>query len=345
MIYDNFNVLRLIAACMVVFGHAFAFLGLPEPLLFSWIKYGSFGVLVFFIISGYLIAESWNKDPNLFRFFVRRLLRIFPALIVCTLLTVFIFGPLVTDVSLVEYFSHRYTYGYLRNIVLYISFYLPGVFTHNVLPNAVNGSLWSLPVEFLMYVMVSLLGIIAGMTRLSSLVILCIWIFIDLAWAERTAEMYVVYACDMRQVFMVGTYFWCGVVYLTFDLKRYLSLYGSMLACVILLLCSGHAMLLHILSWILLPYIVLSIGFAKSLGISKMITRYGDFSYGIYIYACPIQQLVAMIKPDHFGLYLLLCGICTTFCAVISWYLVEKPAMSLKPSKKGQQFVQGVVQT
>jgi peptidoglycan/LPS O-acetylase OafA/YrhL len=82
---------------------------------------------------------SWDKDPFLYRFFIRRSIRIFPALIVCILLSVIVLG---STLSIKEYLSHDATLVYIKNIFLHVSYYLPGVFEHNPLPNAVNGSLW-----------------------------------------------------------------------------------------------------------------------------------------------------------------------------------------------------------
>lgn len=147
---------------MVLYGHSFVLLGLREPLFMSWLPLGPLGVFIFFTISGYLVSESWDRDPHLLRFFQRRLLRILPGLAVCVLLTVGVLGPLLTTLPLADYFSNPHTLGYLRTIGLYITYYLPGVFDGNRYPNAVNGSLWSLPVEFLMYIVVALVGVLHG---------------------------------------------------------------------------------------------------------------------------------------------------------------------------------------
>ena len=82
MTTNNLNFVRLFGASLVLYGHSFVFLGLPEPLFLSLQPLGALGVLIFFTISGYLITESWDRDPNLSRFIARRMLRIFPALVV-----------------------------------------------------------------------------------------------------------------------------------------------------------------------------------------------------------------------------------------------------------------------
>lgn len=74
---------------------------------------------------------SWDKDPSLYRFFIRRGTRIFSALIICILLSVIILGPLLTTLSVKDYFSQPATLIYIKNIFLHISYYLPGVFEHS----------------------------------------------------------------------------------------------------------------------------------------------------------------------------------------------------------------------
>ena len=85
--HNNLTALRWFAAGLVLYGHAFVFLGLPEPLFLQWASMGPLGVYIFFAISGYLVAQSWQRDPSLPRFLAKRILRIFPGLLVIQLQT------------------------------------------------------------------------------------------------------------------------------------------------------------------------------------------------------------------------------------------------------------------
>jgi peptidoglycan/LPS O-acetylase OafA/YrhL len=334
MTSNNLSVLRLFAASMVLYGHSFIFLGQQEPLFLSWLPLGPLGVFIFFVISGYLISESWDRDPHLLRFFQRRLLRIIPGLTICILLTIFFFGPIFTTLPLKTYFIDKHTYGYLQNIVLHIVYYLPGVFEHNRVANAVNGSLWSLPVEFLMYIVVAAIGVMSGNR----------WVFAALAvisaatcllWAQVSKEMVVIYNFDLRQGFLCGTYFWVGACVYKFKIRPYLTLPVGMLSIFIMLCLEPWTDLLANASWILLPIVVLTFGFAYSPWLSRLTVR-GDYSYGIYIYSFPIQQAVVYIEPQiEIRAYLLLCMSLTLICAIASWHWVERPAMSLKPRHRG----------
>lgn len=123
-------------------GHGPGYLGSPISTL---------AVKVFFVISGYLISESWVRDPNVVRYLLRRSLRIFPALIILCLVTVILVVPTLTALPVSAYFAQSDTWSYFWNVGLLPNYSLPGVFANNVYPNAVNGSLWTLPVEFLMH--------------------------------------------------------------------------------------------------------------------------------------------------------------------------------------------------
>ena len=166
---NNLTALRWFAAGLVLYGHSFVFLGLPEPLFLQWVPLGPVGVYTFFAISGYLVAQSWERDPHVLRFLARRILRIFPGLIVCTLLSVLVLGPWLTTLDAKTYWTNEHTRGYLTNIALYMTYHLPGVFAQNRLPHAVNGSLWSLPVEFFMYALLALLGFVSSYLASSKL--------------------------------------------------------------------------------------------------------------------------------------------------------------------------------
>ena len=314
---------------MVLFGHAFVFLGLPEPMFMQWLPMGPLGVYIFFSISGYLVAQSWERDPSVIRFLIRRLLRIFPGLFVCTILSVLVLGPLLTEVSQAEYWSSPHTRGYFSNLYLYITYYLPGVFTHNRLPNAVNGSLWSLPVEFAMYLLIVLIGVVRA-PNWGVLAAAVVFMVLSAGWAFQATEMLVMYRTDMRQLVLCGVYFFVGACINQFKLDRFFNLTNVVLAVIVWLAMSRWMVVFIMASWVFLPFIILAFGTAKGSPLAR-ITSW-DFSYGIYIYAFPIQQTVVYLFPklDFFS-YLGSTLAITFALAALSWHFVEKPALKLKP--------------
>ena len=323
--------LRLFAAFLVLYGHSFIFLGLPAPLFLSTWPLGPLGVYIFFAISGYLVAQSWDRDPHIFRFLARRSLRIFPGLFVCVFLSVFILGPIISDLSVQQYFSHQATWGYLSNLYLYITYYLPGTFEGNRVANAVNGSLWSLPAEFAMYLLLALLGCVTR-HRVFSLLLAVVLILLSWQWASQTHEILVIYRTELRQVVIYGAYFWMGVVLHRFDISKLITLSNALLL-VTLWLCSTRWPIAQMLfSHIALPLLVLAFGLASSTWLAKL-DRF-DYSYGVYIYAFPVQQTIVKYWPQiNFSLYVLICTVVTVCLAAFSWHFVEKKALLWKPQK------------
>ena len=338
--HNNLTALRWFAACLVLYGHAHAFLGLPEVLFMQIVPMGLLGVYIFFAISGYLVAQSWSRDPHVLRFMAKRALRIFPGLVVCTLLSVLVLGPSLTSLDANAYWQNEHTLGYLSNIALYISYHLPGVFANNAWPHAVNGSLWSLPVEFFMYLLLALIGLVGALVQAALnnqratawLVGGMSLLFIALAalWALPTQEAMVVYRTDLRHIPMCGVYFMVGASLYCFQWEKHFTLSNVLLALVAWLSLSHRTQWLAMASWLVLPFVVMAFGLARHSWLSRMHTR--DYSYGIYIYAFPVQQTVASFWPQMpLPAYLLSTFVITVALAAISWHFVEKPALKLKP--------------
>jgi peptidoglycan/LPS O-acetylase OafA/YrhL len=341
--HNNLTALRWFAACLVLYGHAFVFLGLPEPLFLQWVPMGPLGVYVFFAISGYLVAQSWARDPQVLRFLAKRALRIFPGLAVCTVLSVLVLGPWLTTLDASTYWRNEHTRGYFTNIALYMTYHLPGVFANNKLPHAVNGSLWSLSVEFFMYLLLALMGLLSAAATLFKLApsaeratawlvgaVTLVFIALVAWWALPATEALVVYRTDLRQIPLCGVYFMVGASLYCFNAARYFNLSNVLLALVVWLCLSVQPQWFAMASWLVLPFVVMAFGLARHPWLSRMHAR--DYSYGIYIYAFPVQQTVVSYWPQiPLVAYLLSTLAVTITLAALSWHFVEKPALKLKP--------------
>ena len=333
---NNLTALRWFAASLVLFGHAFVFLGLSEPLFLQWVPMGLLGFYIFFAISGYLVAQSWQRDPSVLRFLAKRALRIFPGLLVCTALSVLVLGPWLTTLDMATYWRNEHTRGYFTNVALYMTYHLPGVFAQNKLPHAVNGSLWSLPVEVFMYLLLALLGLLGtwfqnqkwgawptGLVTISFMALVAVW-------ALPSTEALVVYRTDLRQIPLCGVYFMVGASLFQFNLSKYFNLSNLVLAVVLWLCLSREPQLFAMASWVVLPFVVLAFGLSRHTWLSRWHQR--DYSYGIYIYAFPVQQTVVSFWPQMpLAAYLLSTFVITVALAATSWHFVEKPALKLKP--------------
>ena len=295
---NNLTALRWLAAGLVLYGHAFTFMGLPAPLFMGWMPLGPLGVYIFFSISGYLIAQSWDSDPNMLRFLARRALRIFPGLIVVTALSVFVLGPAFTTLPLREYFSHKYTWGYFTNIFLFMTYRLPGVFAANTYPDAVNGSLWSLTTEFAQYLVLMLMGLLR-VPRAGALALAVLLLLLSKFWAMATPDMLVVYRTDLRQMVICGVYFWVGATFCRFRLQSLFTISNVFIAIIVWLSLSRWPTLFAVAGMVMMPFLTLAFGMATGSFLSRL-TQW-DYSYGIYIYAFPIQQALASIWPKAGG--------------------------------------------
>ncbi|QIL82998.1 acyltransferase [Diaphorobacter sp. HDW4A] len=334
--FNNFDALRLVAALLVIWSHQFSVMGRSVPLILNGNEPGAVGVVLFFAISGYLVTGSWLADPHLLRFSLRRALRIWPGLCVAVLGCALILGPLTTTVPLAQYLRSPITWDYFSNLWLQIRYTLPGVFETNPLPNSMNGPLWTIPLEVTCYVGLAVLGLVQ-VTRTR-------W-FAPITFLLLTGLLQWRYSPAPGQ----PSPEWSPL--LQYSLMFTL---GSSLAC-FRELWSSHRVLtaiivtaaftaLHffgpsVVKGQALLFIVASLGVIWGTACTPVLHhagRFGDFSYGLYIYAFPIQQLVVWAFSNRLdypaALTLTLIG--TLTLAVLSWHFVERPALSLKPQRR-----------
>lgn len=332
---DNFGGIRLIAAIAVILGHSFPLTGVGAA-GYLGSPVSTLAVKVFFVISGYLISESWSRDPDVFRYFLRRSLRIFPGLIVLVVLSVFIVGPVFSELELQDYFSSANTWRYFSNIALLPNYFLPGLFAENTYPNAVNGSLWTLPVEFAMYICTPVVLIIfrnsvsLGGFALA-LSIISVW-FTRIAIPEHSP---VFWGTNLVNGLEMAPYFFWGAFYKKYESShRLFNLQVALAMIVILPLVTFNWASSEIISLVIVPYVTLSLGNAKS-PVLGYFDRFGDVSYGTYLYGFLVQQLVASFLPhsNHWSNFLLSL-FPSLLLGALSWHLVEKRMLKLKPSRK-----------
>ncbi|AWD23665.1 acyltransferase family protein [Fuscovulum blasticum] len=331
---DNFAAIRLLAALTVVFGHSFPLTGGEGPGYLGSTA-STLAVKIFFVISGYMISESWRRDPHLGRYLRRRALRIFPALFFLCLITVLLVGPALTKVDLATYFSHHGTWNYFTNIALYPNYSLPGVFDGNIYPGAVNGSLWTLPIEFSMYLMLPALLIIPF--QRVTVCVMAIGLSIASIWYTRISipsEPIVLYGSNVINGLEMTPYFLWGMVYRLWFRSEWLSLQISVMAIMLLPLATSTWAGAELVSLILVPYVTLSFGHAHNARFS-WVEKLGDMSYGTYLYGFLVQQIIAQMigTPGAHWTNFIASVPPTLILGFLSWHLVEKPAMALKPRK------------
>lgn len=316
---DSFDAVRLGAAALVLFSHQFALLGLAQPLLLGE-TLGTCGVYVFFAISGFLVIQSWERDPHLARFFARRALRLFPALAVVVLLTVFVLGPAVSTLKAGQYFGAAETWRYLENIALSHQLHLPGVFAANPHPKAVNNSLWSLQPEMLMYCLLAAGGVLA--IRMPVVLLAGVAAALVALLLKRHESF------PYQPVVALGAYFSAGMV-LYRARARLLNpraLAVASLAAAAFALAGAAPFAL----WLVLPLATLLAAHLRPPAFKSRLL-FGDWSYGIYLYAYPVQQTLVHAGLRDFALSLALSCAITLGLAMLSWHFVEARALRLKP--------------
>lgn len=328
---NSYDAIRLFAAVLVVFSHSFALTGHSEPGA-GLISLGAMGVWVFFILSGYLISKSWDQYPRFNVFFAKRALRIFPGLVVAVLVTIAVCGLFFTTLPVIDYLFHQETWTYLNNILLInSSFTLPGVFAENIYPQAVNGSIWTLAYEFTMYLAVALIGVFKLYKKIPPI---AFWLFlfafvliISIVGSEYFALS--LFYLTISQFLIFALIFFSGVMMYKYESRIKLSYTAGILSFIAFVALSiSFSDFTPLFGATLLAYALFSIG--KSTALSGF-NKFGDFSYGVYIYAFPIQQMIAAVTQTGdpykmFALSLVLSFVAAAF----SWHLVESKALGLK---------------
>jgi len=316
---NNLNLLRFTAASLVLLSHCWPLtqgtsVNEPAVRLFG-LEMGRMAVCVFFAISGFLVGASWERRPNIRTFALARARRVFPGLVVMLLVLVLILGPIFTTASLLEYFTQRKTWSFLLfNATLYeLRWGIPGVFKGE----ALNGSLWTLPVEVRCYLALGLLGSI-GVLRLS---ITYVVVAVVLAVMGYFGQL------DINQAPLAFSFF-VGVS--AWKWREIIPLNGLLalaLLVVALLLMHRNLPLSTVLLVLALAYGSLYLAYIPA-GSIRIFNNLGDYSYGIYIYAYPIQVTVHQLWPELgvAGMFVISMPI-VIILAALSWRFVELPAL------------------
>ncbi|WP_298207627.1 acyltransferase [Acidovorax sp.] len=331
---NNFDAIRIVAATMVLYSHHFALTGQMEPSFFGIHSLGGLAVTIFFVLSGYLVNASWQRDPNLWRFGLRRFLRIWPALTVAVVLTAYVLGAWVTQLPLKEYLTHRATANYLQALGMKIQFVLPGVFENNPYRLGVNGSLWTIPIEVRCYIALGLAGLI-GLLKYRPVLLLSIAVLIGWFLARSNPDLTgtVNHSRELSAFFLAGAALYTLEPYW----RRRPALWGVVIGLATAMIWMAgwrHSALL-----MGLPFFIIYAG-TQTTAYVRRAGRWGDPSYGIYLFAFPIQQTVIQYGWPQLGFAgtLAVSLIITVALAYASWHLVEKQALRFKPSSSEAWF-------
>jgi len=342
---NNFTLLRLSAAMTVLFAHSIAVLGLPPEREFFFnrvgFSLGEMGLDMLFVTSGFLVTASLVSRQDLIGYLWARALRVYPGMWVMLVLTVFVLAPAVTTLPLADYFTSPKTWEYFRKCATLISgvrYSLPGVFESVPLKNEFNGSLWTMPVEVRMYLYLAAIWLalaVAPALRLKVMrfiLPLSAGALLAILLRGRLTSGSVNGANIRVFMFLYGSslYLWrdrmpmspallvgllAGLVLASFDRTVFFVAYAVSLA----------PLVLH------LAYVpVLHLAYVPG-GRIRSFNDWGDYSYGVYIYAFPIQQTLAYLFPDmSLGAMMASSALVSIAIAIPSWKLIEERALAKK---------------
>ena len=336
---NNFNAIRLAMALAVVWSHSFA-LGIgtedSEPisqLLGNVYNAGNLAVLTFFAVSGFLITDSYIRSENWKIYLRNRVARIYPGYLVAVAVCSFIVVPLF---STGFYWNSAHVLPMLSNV--FLKGYIP---TSDAFGGgAVNGSLWSISYEFWCYIGILGLGITGLLKRRMIFPVIAFVVIVVRIWLDLTGRR----PAGVLQPLIGMAYFWfnvlppflLGAAFLLYrdSIPRSRWLLAALILCTI---AASHLPIddLHrtVITRTLMPltlaYTTLYVAFS-SIRLPN-VTLYGDFSYGTYLYAFPIQQMlrVEMDTRASLPMYAILSAILSVLAGVASWWLVERWFLAL----------------
>jgi len=331
---NNIQLLRLLAAAAVVMFHCYALTDqwTREPLyrLAPELNLGALGVKMFFVISGFLVTQSWLKHPRAKTFLASRVLRIYPALIAATLFTI---GLAAASCALPPraFFSDPLTLDYLWRTAsgFEVRDRLPAAFATNPFPDAVNGSLWTLPIELRLYLMLFFAGLVALIPRrVWWTTAIVLGIVACTLWPEALARVVnagpnVLVVLKLELLFALGS--------LAYVWRDAIPLLRSAAAVAILLIAWNPAGLGRgALFEPLLAYTMLVVAYHPRLQWPAF-NRVGDYSYGLYVYSFPLQQTLVQRVSGWEPLVLFAVALPSALAvAALSWHALERPALGLK---------------
>ena len=333
---DSFNAVRLLASVLVLWGHCYPLTGTRYDPLHRVIglSAGQMAVDAFFVLSGFLIAGSLKRRASPWRYAAHRALRIFPGLWVMLGVTGLAYWmsvdlpSTVRSGELLAYFTQNAHLGSTR-----LDYTLEGWFNNNPYPAVVNGSLWTLPWEVRMYLMLAVVGFVlpAGWRIPASAAI---------ALAGLAVHAVDHIAPALTQGWpggdgwrFAGFYFagaWCGFAGL--------QIRDRPIQVATCLVAWAAAALLSPATWSIAPYclalplVALWAAQQQPRGRwARQLSWKSDLSYGTYLYAFPVQQgLVATGAITSPVQLFTLAAPVVLGLAWLSWTLVEAPSLRLK---------------
>jgi peptidoglycan/LPS O-acetylase OafA/YrhL len=332
---NNIDFVRIVLALLVIFSHSFPLtLGHERTEPFNVLSRGQvtgghIAVDLFFILSGFLIAASYERSRSALSFLRKRVARIYTAFILMALITAFVIIPLSHGRVDGTTFLDK-AVNVVSNTLRLSQFSCSGVFPSNPAPDVINGSLWSIPYEFWCYIGVLILGL-TGMLRSKTFLVVTFGasivvslLFAYFKWHISGGILGRIWGYPPFWARLLPMYM-AGVVFYRFRNSLPLSrLYVLIAAAALAIACVvplGYTALFPIAG----TYLIMCFSFSPVIRLHQT-NRFGDFSYGTYLYAFPMQQLILswIGHPTSPLLLFAYAAPLTLLIAIMSWYTVER---------------------
>ncbi len=329
---NSLNLVRLVLALTVIVHHTYPLAGFPERPAVLGVQIGGWAVDGFFCLSGYLITGS-RRSRRLTDYLAHRAARIYPGFWVCLVVTAALIAP-------IDYArSHGGLDGYLTtgpvtpinyilvNATLRINSFALGNTLETVpYPSVWNGSLWTLYYEFLCYLLIAVLGLFRWWRDRAGTTAVLFGVSVVAAANVQTLSSYVANPHVTNFIELVPFFLGGSLIYMVRE-RVPMHWAGAVLSVLVIAVCAEA-----LPTWgpklaaPALAYLLLYIG--TTLPSPRVIQRH-DISYGVYIYAFPLQQILVVFGAATWGAagFTVAAITLTIPLAIASWLVVERPAM------------------
>lgn len=319
---NNLNLVKFIAALFVIISHAYPlckgaeYNDILSDLSRNSIAFGSLAVAIFFMSSGFFVTKSLLKSKDSKKYLHNRFIRIFPPLWFTLLVCILVCGLFFSTYNLGKYFLSIDFLKYCLNFILIPIHNLPGVFMNNIYPGVVNGPLWTLPIEFVCY-LVLLLAYKLNLVNKKSykyVALLVIVAFVGINLIPLSIKGYI-QPCFL---FFWGSFYWIYRDKITMNNTYFLI----SLVAFVLLIVLGYG---QVASFLFVPYLTLYIAFCLP-QCNNRLALLGNLSYDIYLCGWPIQQMVISLFGGSMlvGMNILISIPLSILVGYITYSLVEK---------------------
>jgi peptidoglycan/LPS O-acetylase OafA/YrhL len=298
--------------------------------IFHSISFGELAVNGFFLLSGYLILQSWQRQPQLISFLKKRILRIYPGFIVASVISISIVTPL--GIHPIDFWRRIDFLTHLQEILfLTPPSAPPNIFQGYPYPQ-VNTSMWTIVHEFRCYLLVAIVGITGGFKRSTTWMVLSAFVFIvhNLPLAACFPQLSATFAHHLSDLMRLLTFFCAGGCFYLLRERIHYTRNRALMALGIVIISLFSESMLRLALPTLGGYVLFWFAFLKMPSL-KWFGTSSDVSYGIYLYGWPTEKLLIWYFPSLSPWLVFLCatGICY-LCGLLSWHLVEKPCLRLR---------------